>query len=256
MATSKAESSKTDKAAHKRLKTGNLRVDIDRVQPNPWNPNKMEPALYAKLITGLKRTLEETGKLPPIIVRPNKGKGVYEIIDGEHRWRALKELKETKIRVVSFECTDQLARMLTINLNYLRGTADDEQLGKNVMDLIELGCSTVDLAEILPYSEYDIATMVEESKVSLKAYENLLRQDDDDSGGSGGGKTDDEDDIWVNLNYRVTKPQSEIVQREITRISTRLKGKNLQGRSLELMAVLSSQSPLEDVDHAPTSTNK
>lgn len=62
-------------------------LKIDQIKPNDWNPNEMTPAEFAEMVA----ELTHLGKpAKPIVLRKN-GSG-YEIIDGEHSYRALKEL--------------------------------------------------------------------------------------------------------------------------------------------------------------------
>lgn len=59
------------------------------VQPNPWNPNKMNERQFAAEL----ESIMHNGFLDPVTVREHAMEG-YEIIDGEHRWKALQYLKE------------------------------------------------------------------------------------------------------------------------------------------------------------------
>jgi len=49
------------------------------------------------------------------------------------------------------------------------------------------------------------------------------------------------------LTFWVAKDQKDVIEDELTRISALLKGKNLRGRALEAMAVISSQTPTENI---------
>jgi len=49
------------------------------------------------------------------------------------------------------------------------------------------------------------------------------------------------------LTFWVATDQKEVIEGELTRISALLKGKNLRGRALEAMAVISSQTPTENI---------
>src|SRR6478752_5191608 len=80
-------------------------VDIDLIEPNPWNPNVMDPDMYGKAI----ESIHEFGFVDPVTVRrivgsssfnvakASKGEEAwldvvrYQIIDGEHRWKAGKD---------------------------------------------------------------------------------------------------------------------------------------------------------------------
>jgi DNA modification methylase len=123
------------------------RVKVKALRPNPWNPNQMTDSERDKL----RREIEEHGYLVPIVVRPGKKKGQWEIVDGEQRWRELVDAKVKEVDVVITSLDDNEARIATVNLNELRGTWREEDLGKLVSDLrgeISLG----ELAERLPFT--------------------------------------------------------------------------------------------------------
>ena len=99
--------------------TNKKRIPINDVFPNSWNSNQQSSSTFKKEIASIK----ERGFIQPIIVR--EVDGIHEIIDGEHRWRACKELEYTEIDV---ECIGSvstvLAKSLTLDLNNLRGQDD------------------------------------------------------------------------------------------------------------------------------------
>jgi len=106
------------------------RVNIDWIFPNQYNPNFQTKEMIEKG----KKSVEEFGFLVPILVREKDildsegniiGDEVYEIIDGEHRWRYCKEIGYKEIDVESLgKISDQLAKFLTIQLNNLKGKDD------------------------------------------------------------------------------------------------------------------------------------
>jgi hypothetical protein len=60
----------------------------DRIVPNPWNPNAMDDRQFDAEL----ESIMHHGFIDPITVRENSSE-FYEIVDGEHRLKALKELK-------------------------------------------------------------------------------------------------------------------------------------------------------------------
>lgn len=101
--------------------TTKVEVNIDDIRPNPWNPNQMDSKTFEKE----KKSITELGFLGSIIVREHNIPGYYEILDGEHRWKAAKELGYTKMAVESVgKISDQQVKLLTILLNNLKGKDD------------------------------------------------------------------------------------------------------------------------------------
>lgn len=122
-------------------------VRVELLDPNGWNPNEQDDETFLKEKTSIRRF----GFVVPIIVRPS-GKR-FEIIDGEHRWRAAIELGLTEIPVHDIgPIPDYEAEQLTIILNELRGKPNEKKLATSLKRL--LASDTLDrLTEVLPYSK-------------------------------------------------------------------------------------------------------
>lgn len=143
-------------------------IDIDRIRPNPWNPNAMDDEMYAKAI----ESIHEFGFVDPVTCRTELDIGdvlFYELIDGEHRWKAgqdhgncvrgkkrgtwerhrgLAKLPVTNLGIV----TDDVAQQLTIVLNETRGTYDPKRMGKLLVDLVAVK-PMADLVAVLPFDK-------------------------------------------------------------------------------------------------------
>lgn len=105
---------------------GSKVVPIDSVSPNTWNPNEQSDTVY----TFLKRSIQKHGFFDPIIVTRD-----YTIIDGEHRWRAMKECGADKIEVKVLDLSDEEAKSETININNIRGEFNQEKLAALINEL-------------------------------------------------------------------------------------------------------------------------
>jgi ParB family chromosome partitioning protein len=82
-------------------------LDITSIVPNPRQPRSVfEPEAFAELVVSIR----ELGVLQPIVVRPlpdQDGKRQYELIMGERRLRASKEVGLDKIPAVIRETADE-----------------------------------------------------------------------------------------------------------------------------------------------------
>lgn len=80
-------------------------LDINSIVPNARQPRAVfEPEAFAELV----HSIRELGVLQPIVVRPLSEKdGTYELIMGERRLRASKEVGLTKIPAVIRETADE-----------------------------------------------------------------------------------------------------------------------------------------------------
>lgn len=131
-------------------------VDAEKIEPNPWNPNEMMEKTYEHL----KREMEREGLVAPIIVR-KKGDG-YQVIDGEHRLKACKELGLKQVPVVVLEnVTDERAKMLTLNVNHIHGADNPVRLAE-VLDSLR---TESDIDSILGYTDKEIEAYTELLKI-------------------------------------------------------------------------------------------
>jgi ParB family transcriptional regulator, chromosome partitioning protein len=107
--------------------TGALReLPVGSVQPNPFQPRtRMNEAELVELTA----SIEASGLLQPVVVRPRNGK--YELIAGERRWRAVQRLGWPKIPAVVKEVDDPTLLTLALIENMQRDnlSAMDEAAG-------------------------------------------------------------------------------------------------------------------------------
>lgn len=65
------------------VKISILTVETAQLRPNPWNTNIVGAQNFDKL----KNSIDRLGFFKPILVRDMED-GTYQILGGEHRWRA------------------------------------------------------------------------------------------------------------------------------------------------------------------------
>jgi ParB/RepB/Spo0J family partition protein len=89
-----------------------LEAPIDQIRPSPY-----QPRLYFELET-IKESIKQDGMLvPPLVRRKPEGATEFELIDGERRWRAAKELGWKTITVQVANVDDETARRMVFTLN-------------------------------------------------------------------------------------------------------------------------------------------
>lgn len=132
-----------------------LHVPVEKVHPNEHNPNRMTD----KVMQAARESIERYGMIDPIVVR-SKGRGRYEIIDGEHRHRACVDLGHTTVPLIVVKANDSEAKKLTILLNDIKGRHDPDMLGSLLAELkVELDADEFMLA--LPYDESELSDLLE-----------------------------------------------------------------------------------------------
>ena len=90
-------------------------IPVDQIEPNPQQPRRtFDPAQ----LQSLKESISSDGLLQPIVVR-RKGVG-YELIAGERRWRACRDLGLSRIPAMIRPAEDQQQLILALVENLQR----------------------------------------------------------------------------------------------------------------------------------------
>ena len=111
-------------------------VEIAKVTPNEYNPNKVAERELNLLI----RSIAEDGVTQPIVTFYNEAEDRYEIVDGFHRYKVLRdhfECDEVPVVVIEKSITERMAS--TIRHNRARGKHDVELQGELVKRLVREG---------------------------------------------------------------------------------------------------------------------
>lgn len=184
-------------------------VNIDEIRPNTWNPKDKDTPKYQNI----KKSLELKGFRLPVVVRENNG---YEIIDGEQRWTAWKELGNTTIPIYNEGIvSDQEAKELTIWY--------EEKVPFNEISLANLIKDMVTNYQNLelPYSEEEMKEMLELANFNFDDYKNDFK---------------DEVQDFKTLLIKCTNEQYEVIMKAIQKVKDQANGTDIsESRSLELI---------------------
>ena len=160
-----------DKQTQAQAQSQYMLLDMDRVIENPRNPNKMDATEYAHL----KANLDATGwnKNWPVIVRTHPSlANKYEIIDGAHRYKAMKELGFEEIVCTLDEWTTPESMIKTLGYNKHRWQNDSILLSGMIHDLLTTHWYTyADIEEVLGYTEDELKGIDMTSEFDLSKYE-------------------------------------------------------------------------------------
>ena len=118
-----------------------LRVPIDKVQANDYNPNSVAPPEMALLET----SIWEDGYTMPVVCFRDEENDKYVVVDGFHRYTVLKDSKRVferekgmlPISVINKSLGDRMAS--TIRHNRARGSHNLELMSTIVSELVEMG---------------------------------------------------------------------------------------------------------------------
>jgi len=133
-------------------------IPVEKLTPNPWNPNRMSSEMRHKL----KEYIKREGFVEPIVVRPKGEK--YEILGGFHRWSIAGELGYKSVPCVVVKLDDRRAKILSVNLNEMKGQSLPDLLANLVHDLSR-DVTLEDLETQLPYSIDELKDSLELLKI-------------------------------------------------------------------------------------------
>lgn len=120
-----------------------MQVDVDHLEPNPWNPNVMSSEDFE----GLKADVI-AGDYNDIVVSPKNifygdqdlPSAQFVIVDGEHRWRAAVDADVGYINIDVREMSEAEAKAYNYRRNVIRGSMDPVKEGELFnLDVEELG---------------------------------------------------------------------------------------------------------------------
>lgn len=127
-------------------------ISLEKLVAHPDSPNRMGKGNLAKLTCNIKRT----GRYEPLVVRPCPGRrGFFQIINGHHRCRALRDLGYETAAAMIWDIDDHETDLLLAGINRLGGSdALDKKLA--VLSRLNRRMQSAEMAKLLPLSRTQI----------------------------------------------------------------------------------------------------
>jgi DNA modification methylase len=135
---------------------------ISELKPYPGNPRRMSKKMYE----ALKRSLKEYGVVDPLIVNKQN-----EVIGGNQRLAALKELGVEEVPVVVVDLPKSKEKALNLALNKIQGDFDNRLLAEFITDILP-----IDL-ELTGFTDGEIYLLQFNSKLDQPENKGALYQD-------------------------------------------------------------------------------
>lgn len=150
-------------------------IHVGDIAPNPWNPNQMSDRAFEAEVESILRF----GFIDPVTVMwaPPGEAQPFRIVDGEHRWRALRLIldkpptktpmhpslaplvEHQSIPAIVLDVSEEQAKKLTIVLNETRGKAQPDKLAALLADLAQ-DTTLDDLRQALPYETCELEALL------------------------------------------------------------------------------------------------
>ena len=130
-------------------------LSIDQLHPGGHNPRKTFGDIE---LTELADSIRSKGLLQPIIARPDRERGGYEIVAGERRWRAAQKASLHTVPVIVRELSDQEAAEFALIENVQRTDLNPIEEATGYSELIEkFGYTQEQVAEVIGKSRSHLA---------------------------------------------------------------------------------------------------
>jgi ParB family chromosome partitioning protein len=136
---------------------GSLReIEVAAIRPNPYQPRR---AFDAAALQELKESIAKSGLIQPVVVR-TAGTG-FELVAGERRWRAVKDLGWTKVPAIVREVDERTLLVLALVENLQRASLSpiDEAEGYERL-AAEFKLSHADIAESVGRDRSTVANAI------------------------------------------------------------------------------------------------
>lgn len=145
-------------------------IQIERIVPNRYQPRQV---FDQNKINELAESIQEHGLLQPIVVRPIE-EGMFEIIAGERRFRALNANQMAYADVIIREMTDEETAVVALIENIQRENLSAVEEAEAYQKLLELGDTTQsELAQSVGKSQSFIANKLRLLKLAPKVKQKL-----------------------------------------------------------------------------------
>lgn len=158
-----------DKTEEKRF---GIEIDINKIRPNKYQPRKeFDPVELASLMA----SIQEKGIIQPISVR-KVGVDEYELISGERRFRASRELKKSTIPAIIRDVADEDMLELALIENIQRddlNPIEEAAAYKRLQD--EFGLTQEDVSKKVGKERSTVANMLRLLNLPLKIQKYVSR---------------------------------------------------------------------------------
>ena len=138
--------------------TGIRRLELSSIVPNAYQPRE---EFAEGALDELAASIKQSGLVQPIVVRSTGNTGSWELVAGERRFRAMKQLGRSEVPAIVVEADDQEAAELALIENVHREDLNPVERARGLMRLREVfGLTQKALAERVGLDRSSIANLL------------------------------------------------------------------------------------------------
>lgn len=128
-----------------------VEIEVSKIRKAPWNYKEEDPVLQRQLVENIRKN----DQLENIIVR-QMGSDLYEVVNGNHRLDAFKELKMNKVMCCDVgEISEEHAALIAIETNETKFKSDAVKMAQ-LLERIKSKFSIDQIAKTLPFKPADM----------------------------------------------------------------------------------------------------
>lgn len=218
------------------IKVNLVQVPVTALFPNKWNPNRQSDFIFNMELN----SISSHGFLDPILARRHPElASTWEIIDGEHRWRAAMQLGMDTVPVVDMGIMDDTtAKKLTIITNELKGKADPVAMSHLLHDLKnQVGIE--DILSSLPFTQTEVKTLLADVDIEWD------KPDVQEAGNN--PPEEQEQGDWHIISLKLPKHVAAAFKEQLYRVKSILSPDEEPGKASPIGAVKAIAAVLADV---------
>lgn len=148
-----------------------LQISPESVTPNPHQPRR---DFAPQAIKSLMESIREHGMLQPILVRPDKDG--YQLVAGERRWRAARELGLSSIPAIVKETTPKQSLGVALVENLQREDLNPIEKARAFWELIEVfGLTQEEVGKYVGMDRSSVANTLRLLELPIEVQEHVSR---------------------------------------------------------------------------------
>lgn len=140
------------------MEKGFVKLNINTLVKADWNYKQENEFLQEKLVNNIKKN----GQIENLIVR-DISNGRFEVVNGNHRYDALKELGIESVQVFNLgTISDKDAKRIAIETNESKFESDEIELSELLKELADT-TPIKDMLDTMPFTEVELTGLIDQT---------------------------------------------------------------------------------------------